>query len=164
MLRSNRGACRVATVVAGLVAVVAGCGTSGLALRTSGAVRDLRPPSLATVHPPVTISWGGNALQPGQRYLLLVDRKPMAAGRPLLDLLGATCATTPGCPDDAYLRARLLYLTTDHQLALPTVPSSGSIGTDDHTHVHRAVIVVLDGAGRRAGEQSWSTDFVVPVP
>jgi hypothetical protein len=153
----------ILVVVVALVAFTAACGTGGLDFKDSTKLRDLRPRAYQSRTTPMKLSWRATPLPPGQKYLVLVDQVPMEPGQSIDDLVDDSCKATRGCPDKAYLDAHYMYETTDDHISIPAVPIAGMYDTDDLSDLHHVVIIVLDRANRRVGEQSWTTDVRVPT-
>ncbi|HEX2038215.1 MAG TPA: hypothetical protein VHF47_00620 [Acidimicrobiales bacterium] len=157
----------VPAVALAVVLLFGGCGLGGgMAFREDTRLSILEPADRATVPLPVTLRWTTEDIDLGspggpQRFAVFVDRAPLRPGQHLRALGDDDCERVPGCPDEAYLRERYVYLTTESSLVLESVPdqrSSNRTGAEDR---HEAVIVLLDAEGRRMGEAAWSAEFSV---
>ncbi|MEX1008991.1 MAG: hypothetical protein WD271_14250 [Acidimicrobiia bacterium] len=161
----RRGRGRRVLLPALAVGIVAfGCSTQGLAVKQSDRVQVVRPRDLTTTEAPARITWDARPLAPRQRFAVFVDQQPMAPGESLESLADDTCKATPGCPDELYLAAHFIFVTRGHNVTVPVLPFNGPFPVNDLYGLHAATIVIVDGAGRRVGEDSWSTNFFVERP
>ena len=118
------------------------------------------PSELASVQLPVTVQWKGDHLPSSvSQYAVFVDREPMATGDDVRSLVDDACRRRRGCPDDAYLHLRGIYLTSSPSLVLPTLQSAGGLNAETARPVHEATVVALDQQGRRVGEFSATARF-----
>jgi hypothetical protein len=152
-----------------LVVVLAGlagaCGGEGrLAFRQDDRVEIVQPDDEAEVELPVTIRWESDVPERsdgGPYFAVFLDREPIAPGQSLRVLGDETCEKDPGCVDADYLRDRFVYVTDETSLELETVPlKSGSQRTGARDR-HEAIIVLVDGDGRRIGEAAYRVTFGV---
>lgn len=143
--------------------VLAGCGTQGLVLQQPTQLRHLRPAAFSSTTVPMRISWTGDGLRPGQRYFVLIDQLPMPPGSTIRSLTDDVCRRTPGCPDPTYLAQHQLYATRGHTVKVETLPLEGPLPVNDLAGLHVATVVIVDHAGRRVGEEFWSTSFYAPT-
>ena len=161
---SRRFAC--ALVILGFVA--AGCVPRGLAFVQDKRVDIVAPQSHTNVQLPVTIRWTvhdfrvtgpDHSSNPDAGYFgVFVDRAPVPPGRPLTWVAHGDqlCEATPKCPDKAYLHDHHAFATTDTSFTLKQLPDLSAY----HGHeLHEVTVVMLDGLGRRIGEQAWYVDF-----
>ena len=160
MARARASALVVALTVLAIVGV--GCGTQDLAMKQSHEVRDVLPRNFDDVKAPVTISWKSDGrLADGLRYMVFVDRLPMAPNENVQALTDDTCKLDPKCPNKAYLNANFIYPTRANKVAVAALPFQGPFPVLDLSDLHRATIVTVDRAGNRVGEQAWTTVFYV---
>jgi hypothetical protein len=154
------------------VALASGCARVGdLRFRQDDRLTFSAPQDGATVQLPLTISWTmtdfatqkrGSAVRPDSGYFaVVVDQYPMGPGKPLTDLLpDGTCTGDPTCPSPDMLETLAnTYVTSTTSVTLPSVPAS-RYGTSTHF----AVVVLVDGSGRRIGDSSWTVNFTVEDP
>jgi hypothetical protein len=141
------------------------CGGEGrLAFTQDDRVEILEPDNEAEVELPVRLRWKADLEQRaggGPYFAVFVDRAPVAPGQSLRVLADDSCNRTPGCPDAEYFRDRFVYVTEEQSLVLEAVPrrsSSQRTGAEDR---HEAIIVLVDGAGRRIGEAAYRVAFEV---
>jgi hypothetical protein len=149
-------------VVAMLLGVV-GCSTQGLVLEQPTQLHHLRPVAFSSTAAPTHVSWTGDALHAGERYLVLIDQLPMAPGSTIRSLTDDVCRSTPGCPDPTYLAQHQLYTTAGHSVKIDALPLGGPLPVNDLAGLHVATIVIVDRTGRRVGEEFWSTSFYAPT-
>jgi hypothetical protein len=118
------------------------------------------PDELSSVQLQVTVQWNGDHLPPSvSQYAVFVDRSPMSPGDDVRSLVDDACRHRRGCPDDAYLHLRGIYLTPNLSLVLPTLQSAGGLNAETARPVHEATVVALDQQGRRVGEFSATARF-----
>jgi hypothetical protein len=75
------------------------------------------------------------------------------------DLADDTCKVRPGCPDDAYLAGRGVYLTSGTRVEIQDLHALGGTDSRRRHPVHRLSIIKLDASKRRVGEASWDVEF-----
>lgn len=156
---------RVRILLPAVLALVslAACGTSGLAFAGDERVKVVTPSDRAKVRLPVHIQWrtpGLTRTADGPYFAVFVDRAPVKPGESLRAVADDTCNRTPGCPDASYLKDRYVFVTKDTSVTLDAVPkkSGQRVGAADS---HDAVIVLVDGKGRRIGEAAYPVQFTV---
>src|SRR5262245_20321612 len=130
--------------VALLALVLAGCSTQNLAVEQPDQVHDLTPADFAHAKAPFTVSWQSTPLPAGHRFIVLIDRDPMAPGDDVYELLPATCKVQPGCPNKAYLESQAIYTTRSHHVKVTSVRFQGPYPIHDLYDLHRAVVVIAD--------------------
>lgn len=170
MLRERRLAASAATAL-GLCLTLTACVPQGLAFRIDERLTFTSPEDRSTVSLPVTIDWemrdfdvtgpGGDARDDAGYFAVFVDRSPMPPNEHLrwVARKDTSCRADDGCPDEEYLNARGIYTTTDTELVLEQLPRLGD--DDDKRERHRAIVVLLDGEGRRIGESGFEIAFDV---
>jgi hypothetical protein len=144
-----------------MVAVVCLCAQAcAFSVRRDEAVTIVAPADRSSVRLPFTIRWTSRS---DAQYAVFFDRPPMAPGRDVHSLGkdDEACRRRPDCPDEAWLRARNIYVTGANELRVTTLPDTRPENRRRGREDHRAVIVLVDGAGRRAGEGSWSLELFV---
>jgi len=151
-----------------LCAAFSGCVPQGLAFKTDERLSFESPEDRATVRLPVTLDWdirdfeitgpGAEPREDAGYFAVFVDSSPMPPGKTLRSTASAdnSCRAADGCPDEAYLRARGIYTTTETELVLEQLPGSSG---GDRRERHRATIVLLDASGRRIGESAFDIAF-----
>jgi hypothetical protein len=146
---------------AGVVAAaVTGCSAQGLVLQQPTQVQRLRPESLSNTKIPVKVSWEqARPLRDGERYMVFVDRLPMAPDESIRSLTDDTCKATPGCPNKAYLNQNFIFPTKGTSIEIPILPFQGPIPVHDLYDLHRATVVIVDAHDARVGEEFWTTSF-----
>lgn len=167
MLRERRPAAAAAAAL-GLCLALSGCVPQGLAFRIDERLTFTSPEDRSTVSLPVTIDWemrDFQVVEPGTQpredagyFAVFVDRAPMPPNEDLrwIARKDTSCREDDGCPDEEYLNARGIYTTTDTELVLEQLPR---LGDDDERERHRAIVVLLDGEGRRIGESGFEIAF-----
>lgn len=147
---SSRGfAAPLRIVTAAVVVFAACCGTSG-GFTDDQRIEITAPGSLETVELPVRLEWKVRHLPPtATQFAAFVDRGAMAPGRSLRSMMDHACQERPGCPDEIYLRQQNIYVTTDAELSLATVPILGGVVGAADQPVHTVTVVMLDRDGRR---------------
>jgi len=149
-------------LLAVLIALMtAACTTHGLALRKDHRVRIVSPRSQATVRLPLDIRWTTKDLPDATTFVVFIDRRPMKPGGTLRSLADDDCKHTPGCPDDAWLRERDVFVTGQTSLRLENVPADNEGERFGRGHGHEVTIVLLGPDGRRMGETSFASQFFV---
>jgi hypothetical protein len=112
---------------------------------------------------PTRISWTGDALRAGERYFVIIDQLPMPPGSTIRSMTDDVCRNTPDCPDPTYLAQHQMYTTAGHSVKIDALPLGGPLPVNDLAGLHVATIVIVDRAGRRVGEEFWSTSFYAPT-
>lgn len=168
-MRSRRGG-RLAAAL--LAAALSGCGfsTTGLAFTNDDRIEILSPKDREKHRLPVTIDWAVDDFEitgPGRGsgdnegyFAVFVDSAPIPPGKTLRHVArkDPTCRASNGCPDEQYLEARGVYTTTETELTLETLRSSG---LDGRREFHEVTVVLLDPEGRRVGESAWYVRFEI---
>lgn len=154
---------RAVAVAVLAVSLLGACGGDGeLAFRRDDRVEILQPKDEQEVRLPVRLRWkadlGGRA-DGGRYFAVFVDRQPVAPGQSLATLADESCDRTPGCPDREYLEDRYVFVTDKTALDLDVVPQPSSSQRTGARDRHEAVIVLIDGEGRRVGEASYRVSF-----
>ena len=144
-----------------LVLMTAACTTNGLALRKDHRVHIVSPRSQDTVRLPLDLRWTARGLPDATRFVVFVDRRPMKPGGTLRSLADDTCKQTPGCPNDAWLRERDVFVTDRNSLRLENVPADNEGERFGRGHGHEVTIVLLGPDGKRMGETSFASQFFV---
>jgi hypothetical protein len=166
-----RTACRSAAALL-LAAVLPACSTD-VAFRVDDRLTFTSPEDRATVTLPVRLDWDvrdftvlpspspGPARDDAGYFAVFVDRAPVPPGKPLAYLARKDnrCKRDPGCPDVQYLAALGVYTTTATELTISRLPRDSE--HPDRRERHRAVVVLLDGAGKRIGESAYEIAFDV---
>jgi len=157
-----------------LAILATGCSTSGLQFREDDRVRINAPSYREKVELPLTIEWevhgfevSGPTGQPRDDagyFAVLFDAEPPPPGESLAYFArdDTSCRPEAGCPDEDYLAARGVYITTQTEFHVerlaPTPGINVSRGEPDR---HDVTIILLDGQGRRIGESVWTQPFEV---
>ena len=164
---------RAGLVLACLVGLLPACGVDGLSFVQDERVRITAPADRATVPLPVTITWtvhdftvtgrDGSAGPDAGYFGILVDRAPPPPGETLEWLVrdDAECKVTPNCPNEAYLRSRHAYSTTDTTITIDRIPD---LTRGQARDLHEATVVLLNGRGQRMGESAFRVEFEVARP
>lgn len=160
-----------AAAALGLCLAVTACVPQGLAFRVDERLTFTAPPDRSTVSLPVTLEWqirDFDVVQPGAPardgagyFAVFVDGVPMPPREHLSWVArdDDSCRADDGCPDEEYLNTRGVYTMTDTRLVLEQLPRTTD--RDDRKERHRAVVVLLDAAGRRIGESAFEIAFDV---
>ena len=170
MLRLRRRTA-LATGVLGLCAVLTGCVPQGLAFRVDDRLSFTSPEDRSTVRLPLTLSWtirdfevsgpGSAPSEDAGYFAVFVDRAPVPPGESLrwIARKDRSCRAADGCPDEEYLSSRGIYPVTTTKLVLAQLPRTSD--REDRKERHRAVVVLLDGDGKRIGESAFEIAFDV---
>lgn len=144
--------------------LAAGLSSCGGSLVASQAVHITSPAPLTTVTSPFNASWttsgGGH-----YRYAVFVDRVPIAPGHTMRDLALDECKRIPTCfPDATYLSGLGVYITSQDQLAVQTLPIVVGMEGNEHPPIHTLTVVLFSGqgattAGHRVGDAAWQVEF-----
>lgn len=154
---------RLAPLVVALV-LLPGCADQPL-FTVNKQVEFTAPAELSTVTLPLRVTWRGENLPPdAQRYALFVDRRPIAPGESLSELTDDTCQQTPGCPDATYLENLGIFLTTDPEVELASLPVLGGLVARTRPVLHRVTVVLISAAGARVGEYAYDLQFRLSEP
>lgn len=150
------------SVVTCLVAAMAStaCGGVSGAVALDDGLEIVAPDPLDVVRAPLELRWEGDVAD-GSAFAVFIDRRPMAPGQSLNEAFEDACEDIPRCPDEAFLRARGVYVTDEEELSVPLLMPRGGVDGASDLDVHRATIVLVDRDGVRQGEQFWSTEFRV---
>lgn len=165
--RRRASAVAVAIAVASLVSTA--CSPlQDLRFAQDDRLRIEAPEDLAELHLPVVLRWtmtGFTPRPPGSEpekdsgyFAVFVDRYPMAPGKSLGDALppGACDGSVTCLPPEDLAGLYNIYVTDGSEVTLRSVPSvAGGLDT------HYAVIVLVDGSGRRLGDSFWTVSFLV---
>jgi hypothetical protein len=158
---------RVALALGAMAALLAGCRTEHLALRTGDRLSIQRPDDMERVALPVTVRWKAGGVKsskdlrgPGPFFAVFVDRPPVAAGTGLRTLVDSDCRTTKGCPDLSWFADRNVYVTGEPSVTIRSLsPVGGSrVGADN---AHRLTVVLIGEDGVRVDESAASVEFEV---
>jgi hypothetical protein len=142
----------------------ASCGTDGLAFRDDERISFVTPLDRAQVRLPVELRWESALAAPGDGgpyFVVFVDREPMRPGNTIATVVDESCRRDPNCPDLDYLKDRGIYLVDTPDVRLETIPDRRSGNRTGAKESHEAVVVLVDGDGRRIDEAAWSLDFTV---
>ncbi|MET7694057.1 hypothetical protein ABZT06_39840 [Streptomyces sp. NPDC005483] len=153
-----------------VLAVSAGCASpSEMSFRQDKRMTIVSPHNEETVRLPFTVDWtmrDFTAVEPGSPvrsgagyYAILLDRYPVAPGKSLASLVtNDACVGVENCPDAAFLAENLnVYVTSRTSYTINAVPTSGVA----HSSSHFLTVILVDGAGQRMGESSWTVSFTV---
>lgn len=150
-----------------LVASLFGSSCASPTVRRSEQVTFTAPVGGEALPQPVTVAWTVDAdlqarIDAGEVvFAVFVDRSPIAAGQNLLDLADDDCRRDTDCPDAQWLADRGVYATRNPVLLLEGLGDRRTSAAQDAADRHRALIVLLDAAGTRLGEDWWSTTFLI---
>lgn len=165
MSRASRTAVALAAVL-----LSTACSPQDLLYRNDNRLSITAPEDRGMATLPVTLRWtisnfeitepGSPVEEDAGYFAVFVDRPPVPPGKSLqwISRDDPDCRTSDGCPDEEYLTARGVYVTSDTQLTI------GELAVDedeDRRERHRATIVLLDGSGQRIGESAWDVLFEV---
>lgn len=150
---------RLVCVVAALLLAASACGRE-LDFARDERVSIVQPDENATVQLPLELSWTAEDFD--GRFAVFVDRSPMRPGKDVRSLVpreDEVCRSNPRCPDENWLSARGVYLTSSPLLVVRSVPDRRS--SDHQADRHEITIVLLDDEGRRQGEGAFIREFRV---
>jgi len=150
------------------VALLASSCAHGLAFSQDRRLTIIAPRGHGKVRLPFTVRWtmrdfrvtgpdGGSDPDSGY-FAVFLDRTPIPPGKPLSWIArdDRRCKLIPGCPDETYFETRHVYATTQTQLSFGLLPDLQAVGGHE---THEVTIVLLDGSGRRIGENAWYASF-----
>jgi hypothetical protein len=158
---------RASAFLLGLALLASSC-AHGLAFAQDRRLEITSPRGQVTVTLPLVVRWSmkdfrvtgpdGNADPNAGYFAVFLDRSPIPPGKPLSWIARGDkrCRRIPGCPDDQYFVDRHVYPTSTTELALRLLPDQG---TNSGRETHEVTIVLLDGGGRRIGENAWYRTF-----
>ena len=149
---------------AALLLALAVCGTATAACSGPRAfARDdqlqiVSPAPLTNVGERFAIRWTtAHRLAPA--YAVFVDHNPIRPGHGMRDLADDQCKRQRGCPDDAYLVSKGVFITASNSVDVPGLnPLGGIAGAADHP-THTATVVLLDRSRHRSGDAFWTVEF-----
>jgi hypothetical protein len=160
---------RAASLLVAALLIAPACIPDGLAFVQSDKVEITEPDYREKITLPLTISWdvkdfevtgpNGESRDDAGYFAVFFDETPIPPGK-TLDYVAHDdfeCNNTPGCPDDVYLADRGIYETTDTSLTVKRVPDLDAF--EGH-ETHEVTVILLDGTGRRIGENAWFTQFL----
>ncbi len=153
----------VTLIVVALLA--AGCSqfaTDGISFVHDDRLQITHPADGSEIRLPVTVEWE-DAGPDGGTYVVVVDRSPQPPGESPAWFArdDEACDADDGCPDAGYLARRGVYITADTEIVLEVLPRVRS--GRDRGGLHSIVVVVLDGEGKRRGEEAASIDIEVSI-
>lgn len=150
--------------VAIALALASGCAANPL-FTVDSSLQFTAPRELSTVTAPVRVAWRTRDLPSGaQQYAVFVDRRPLAPGQNLRVLADDTCKNTRGCPDAGYLRDLGIFLSTEPEVMLDSLPVLGGMVARDRPVVHQVTVVLINAEGDRVGEYSYDLQFRLAEP
>ena len=164
----RRSTALLMTAVALCITSTAGCRIGDLQFKNDHRLSFEAPKARQRVQAPVTITWSmkdfdvvgldGSTGSGRGVFALFVDRAPMPMGNDLHWIAKDDdgCKRDPRCPDLRYLADRGVHVTTTTSVTLNLLPRADD-GVGDEQHY--AVVVLLDGTGRRIGESAWYLPF-----
>jgi hypothetical protein len=158
----------ILALVVGLVALLPACGLSGLSFVQDDRVDIVTPDDRAKVDLPVRVSWTVEDFATGSgkgSFGVFVDRTPQRQGETLAWIFRGddACKGTSAklCAAPRYLAQRNVFQTTSRSFTIEQVARLS--GAQSGRQFHEVTVVLLDAAGRRSGEGSWSVQFEVEI-
>ena len=160
---------RALLVLLAVAIAATGCRTTGLQFVVDERVRFTAPADRATVRLPFLVEWevtgfevtgpDGQQREDAGSFAVVVDRSPPKPYAPLSSLAAddEACRPADGCPDATWYADHGIYPTSATSLLLEQLPQ----GEPGRREVHELTLVLLDGTGRRIGENAF--DLVVEV-
>lgn len=145
------------------------CIPEGLAFVQSDKVEITEPDYREKITLPLTISWdvkdfevtgpNGESRDDAGYFAVFFDSTPVPPGETLDHVAkdDFECQNTPGCPDDVYFADRGIYETTETSLTVKRLPD---LDMFEGHETHDVTVILLDGTGRRIGENAWFTQFL----
>lgn len=156
-MQTTRRTIRATAVAVGLAIAVGGC--SGLEFRQDRRLDFTGPASNKLTHLPVTLSWSMKDYRTtgsgGGEFAVFIDRHPVKVGHNVASVLPAGTTPTASLLADANV-----YVTVTDHLRLTIVPDLSNDNASRQRHT--ATVVLLDAAGNRTTESSWSRSFDLP--
>lgn len=155
-----------------LLAGLTGCSTN-VAFRVDDRLAITAPKDRATVTLPLRMAWHVRDFtvlsQPDPTrtkadagyFAVFLDQAPVPPGRQLAYVArnDNRCKSSAGCPDKDYLASQGVYTTTTTELLIDSLPRDTA--HPKRRERHRAVVVLLNGAGQRIGESAYEIAFDV---
>lgn len=148
-------------LIAVLSMLVTGCRTTGMTFSKSDSLKMLAPSTASRVSLPLTVRWTAGAADapPGSRFAAFLDRGTVSPGEAVTSVLTEECAKQPKTCNQSQLLAEAgVFLTTTPSLLLRTLPTKLTHGTTGQ-EIHTLTVVVVDGSGKRRGEEFIRTEF-----
>lgn len=135
------------------------CAVNGLSFTEDDRVSISHPKAGETVTLPFELAWSAKGVN--QRFAVFFNSAPMRPGRDLRSLVSEQdpCRNDPACPTPQWLEGRSVFVTSEPRLRVAALPDRRS--NNRSRDRHEASIVLVDEAGRRVGESSFVTEFVV---
>ena len=173
----RRGRRALPSVILALSAVLllAGCGIThmqNLSFRVDKRLHFTAPKARSKAHQPLTVSWtmrdfrvAALGSEPPSRdagyFAVFVDSAPVKPGQTLRAVAAGdpSCERNPKCPDNGYLAAHGVFVTTVTSLHLPLIPN---VAGTAKVQQHAITVVLMNTAGHRIGESAWELDFRLP--
>lgn len=160
---------RLAAAIAALSLSVACGDVADMAFAQDHRVSFLEPADRSIVKSPVKLRWDVNGFTVTGRdgrgdrnagyFAVFLDQPPVPPGESLAWLTkDESSCVDEGCVDDEFLADRFVYVSEKTTLTLsrlPDIPESGGYER------HEAVLVLLDGTGKRIGESAFYVRFNV---
>ncbi len=157
-----------------LFVTTSGCALSGLAFEQDQRLRFEAPSYREKVHLPFTIRWSmtdfevagpSSGSSPDSGYFeVLFDTGPQPPGDGVEYFArdNRSCRVSEGCPNRHYLAQQGVYTTTNDYIEVRHLPPAPGVDlARGQPDIHDVTIVLLDGAGKRIGESSWTTSFEI---
>lgn len=147
--------------------MTAACVPQNLSFRVDKRVAITSPKDRSDVSLPITLRWNVHdfnvktSYSQGGSFAVFVDESPVPPGKPLSWVArnDADCPDPAACITADYLAKKGIYQTTDTSVVISEIPGVVEISKDDEKKQHRAVIVLLDNAGKRIGEIAYDVTF-----
>lgn len=158
MRLARTAACRSAAVMLVAGVLTTSCSTQ-VAFRVDDRVSFTTPKDRATVSLPLRLDWDVRDFTGS--FAVFVDQAPVPPGKPLAYIArkDTRCKRSAGCPDKEYLASQGVYTTNSTDLMIERLPRDTK--HPDRRERHRAVVVLLDAAGKRIGESAYEIAFDV---
>ena len=144
------------------------CGVDRFQFRNDHRLTFQAPEPRTVVEVPLTVRWtvedfetvgldGSEEADKGA-FVVFVDRAPMPVGRDLRWMMRNTpgCDIDSRCPTPEQLAERDIYVTTETQIVLRELGTSGTETGDEEHYVN---IVLVNGVGERMLESAWYLPF-----
>lgn len=147
------------SLIVAITLVTSSCAVNGLAFVRDRRI-DIETPTVnEKVTFPFEVTWTADGYDGS--YAVFFDRSPMRPDQSLRSVVAEDdpCRRMPGCPDEAWLNQRYIFVTDEPRLVIENLPDlrPSKRGQDRHD----LTIVLLDEHGRRVGESAFTREFIV---
>jgi hypothetical protein len=138
------------------------CRVRDLAFREDDRLKIVAPADRSEAPLPVTVRWTMRDNVGVGSFVVVVDRSPQPPGEGLQYFVrndpGCKGASLRACLQPQPLADRGIYHTTERQITFDTLRTRGGVSKSEENR-HEVTVALLDVAGRRMAEASWTVVF-----